>query len=47
MCAHLLIHLGAKSLDLTRQVADFKTTLTSWESYDAEVNELSIVNLKK
>jgi hypothetical protein len=45
--ANLLISLGAKSLDLQWQVEDFKKHTRDWELYDAEVNHLSVVNIRK
>lgn len=45
--AQLLIHLGAKSLDLSFQVDDFKRKCTNWEKYDPELNALNVIHTKK
>lgn len=45
--AHLLIFLGAKSLDLSTQVEHFKKLCTGWEKYDDELNYLNIIHTRK
>ena len=44
---HLLTNLGAKSLDLSWQVDDFKNTCTSWDLYDSNVSALHVAHTKK
>jgi hypothetical protein len=45
--AQLLIYLGAKSLDLSFQVDDFKRKCTNWEKYDAELNALNVNHTRR
>jgi poly(A) polymerase Pap1 len=44
---HLLIHLGAKSLDLSWQVDDFKRICHSWEKYNPELSALHIDHIRR
>jgi poly(A) polymerase len=45
--AHLLMYLGAKSLDLTWQVSEFRNACTNWPKYDAELNALNVIHTRK
>lgn len=45
--AQLLIHLGAKSLDLSWQVDNFKRLCMGWEKHDPELNALNVIHTKK
>lgn len=45
--AHLLMYLGAKSLDLTWQVSEFRNACTIWPKYDAELNALNVIYTRK
>jgi poly(A) polymerase len=45
--AHLLIFLGAKSLDLAWQVGDFRNKCTVWDKYDNELNALNVTHTRK
>lgn len=38
---------GAKSLDLTFQVNEFKDLVTGWDKYDKNLNCLSIQHVRK
>ncbi|KAG4426150.1 hypothetical protein IFR04_000616 [Cadophora malorum] len=42
----LELHEGAKSLDLSWQVDDFKNTCTSWDLYDSNVSALHVAHTK-
>lgn len=42
-----LTHLGAKSLDFSWQVNDFRHKCESWDKYDNDLNALSVAHIKK
>jgi len=47
---HLLFQLttlGAKSLDLSWQIDEFKRKCVSWDKYDVELNALNFMHTKK
>jgi poly(A) polymerase len=43
----LLIRAGAKSLDLSWQVEEFKRICTSWDKYNQELNALNVMHTRK
>ncbi len=45
--AHLLIHIGAKSLDLSYEVEEFKRICTFSDKYNHDLNFLAVAHVKK
>jgi hypothetical protein len=46
-CTCQLTILGAKSLDLSYQVDDFKHRCLGWDKYDDNLNALNIIHTRK
>lgn len=47
LCSLLITIIGAKSLDLSYQVDDFKHRCHGWDKYDDSLNALSVNHTKK